>query len=225
MQAALERIWWRLVRLGFRLLYNELAFTYDIVSKVVSLGAWRCWQRSVLDHLGASNDVTVLELAHGTGDLQLDLHSAGYRSIGYDLSPHMGRIAHNKLIQHQVPANLVRGYAQQLPFPNDVFSNVVCTFPTAFIVNPQTLMEVYRVLQPDGRIVVVPSGILTGQGAMKSFLEWLYEITGQREGDMSVFAAAFIEAGFEVEIIEKTCSHSVAIVVVAHKRKIRLDSA
>jgi hypothetical protein len=44
-------LWWRLVRFGFRLLYNEFAFSYDLVSKVVSLGAWRCWQQSALKHL------------------------------------------------------------------------------------------------------------------------------------------------------------------------------
>jgi hypothetical protein len=47
----MKRLWWGLVRFGFRLLYNEFAFTYDTVSKVVSLGAWRCWQRAALKYL------------------------------------------------------------------------------------------------------------------------------------------------------------------------------
>ena len=37
-QNSLEKTWWSLIRFGFRLLYNEMAFTYDTVSWVVSLG-------------------------------------------------------------------------------------------------------------------------------------------------------------------------------------------
>ncbi|MCZ7544410.1 MAG: hypothetical protein M5R40_13175 [Anaerolineae bacterium] len=48
----LERLWWALVRFGFRLLYNELAFTYDLVSRVVSLGQWRAWQRAAFSLSG-----------------------------------------------------------------------------------------------------------------------------------------------------------------------------
>jgi hypothetical protein len=47
----LTGLWWRLVRFGFRLLYNEMAFTYDAVSAVVSLGEWRSWQRAALNFL------------------------------------------------------------------------------------------------------------------------------------------------------------------------------
>ncbi|MEP7294461.1 MAG: class I SAM-dependent methyltransferase [Chloroflexota bacterium] len=89
----IARLWWRLIRLGFHLLYNPLAFTYDWVSWVVSLGAWRCWTGTSLRHLNAEAGATILELAHGTGNLQLDLNAAGYRAIGYDLSAAMGRIA------------------------------------------------------------------------------------------------------------------------------------
>lgn len=92
----LQKFWWRFVRFGFRLLYNELAFTYDIVSWFVSLGEWRAWQRSALRHLPPTG--RILELAHGTGNLQLDLHAAGYyQTIGYDLSPYMGQITRYKL--------------------------------------------------------------------------------------------------------------------------------
>src|SRR5574341_1705602 len=157
-------VWWRLIRFGFRLLYNEFAFTYDTVSYLVSLGAWRCWQQSGLKHLDLAAGEHVLELAFGTGNLQLDLHAAGYQVVGCDLSPYMGRIARHKLLQHHLPARLVRGNAYRLPFPAQTFAAVVSTFPTDFIVQPETLAEVSRVLRPDGRFVIVPNGIFTGGG-------------------------------------------------------------
>ena len=71
----MSQAWWALVRFGFRLLYNELAFTYDTVSWVVSLGAWRCWVDAALAHLDGQSPV--LELAHGPGNLHIDLALAG----------------------------------------------------------------------------------------------------------------------------------------------------
>ncbi|NWG16570.1 MAG: methyltransferase domain-containing protein, partial [Chloroflexi bacterium] len=151
----MAELWRRLVGLGFRLLYNELAFTYDWVSVVVSLGAWRCWQRAALPHLGAPPGARVLELAHGTGNLQLDLYALGYMPVGYDLSPYMGRIARRKLSRRGLSPRLARGRAQQLPFAAASFAAVVCTFPTDFIFQPETLRETHRILREDGHLIIV----------------------------------------------------------------------
>jgi ubiquinone/menaquinone biosynthesis C-methylase UbiE len=211
-------LWWRLVRFGFRLLYNEMAFTYDLVSSVVSLGAWHCWQQTVLKHLPPSG-ARVLELAHGTGDLQCDLHQAGYRTIGYDLSPYMGRIARRKLRRWDIPAKLVRGKAQTLPFAAASFAAVVSTFPTDFIVAAETLHEVHRVLQADGRLVIVPAAAFEGASAATATLEWLYRVTGQRGASTedAGIAPYFAQFGFEVELVLEPCPRSVAQVIIARK--------
>src|SRR5215475_13402797 len=117
--------YWRLVKFGFRLLYNEMAFTYDLVSWGVSMGEWRSWQRAALHHLNVKPGDCVLEIAHGTGNLQIDLRHAGLDSIGYDLSPFMGKIARAKLLQHKITPKLVRGHAQALPFADQWFPAVV----------------------------------------------------------------------------------------------------
>lgn len=218
---SLGRTWWRLVRFGFRLLYNEMAFTYDLVSSLVSLGSWRCWQRTVLGHLAIPKDGVILELAHGTGNLQIDLQAAGYpHCIGYDLSPYMGRIARRKLLRLHIPARLIRGRAQRLPFPKAQFDAVISTFPTDFIVAPETLREVHRVLKPEGQFIIVPNGVLSGGGAVEAGLEWLYRITGQRgETDRSIndFLRPY---GFIADTFTERCPRSVAQVIVARKREI-----
>jgi ubiquinone/menaquinone biosynthesis C-methylase UbiE len=209
--------WWRLIKFGFRLLYNEMAFTYDTVSEVVSLGEWRCWQRASLKHLKVDPGARVLELAHGTGNLQIDLLTMGYHTIGYDLSPYMGRIAQRKLTAQNLPARLTRGMAQQLPFAHASFSAVISTFPTNFILMPETLREVYRVLTPDGLFIIVPNGVLSSGGAVEAGLEALYRITGQRENGAFDVSRFFAQYGFEARIVQEACRRSAATVVVAQK--------
>ncbi len=212
-------LWWRLLRFGFRLLYNELAFTYDLVSLIVSLGAWRCWIGVSLRHLDISTGDHVLELAHGTGNLQLDLNAAGYRAVGCDLSSAMGQIARSKLARRDLPIRLAQGRAQRLPFAAEIFAAVVSTFPTDFIIARETLAEVNRVLKPDGVFIIVPNAQITGGGWIGRIIEWIYKVTGQRltSPDQSLLAGLF--APFELEIFTESCPRSRVTVIVAHKTK------
>jgi ubiquinone/menaquinone biosynthesis C-methylase UbiE len=210
-------VWLRLVRFGFRLLYHELAFTYDAVSRFVSLGAWRSWQRSALSHLPAPSAGLVLELAHGTGDLQLDLHERGYRSIGCDFSPQMGRIAWRKLARHLQP-RLLRCQAQHLPFPDHAFSAIVVTFPTDFIIHPQTLSEAFRVLSSEGLLVVVLNGDLKANDPLSHLIEWLYRITGQRQARVPDWPTLLATFGFEAQLINHDLGRTQSQVLVAHKK-------
>lgn len=225
-----QNAWTRLVTFGFRLLYNEMAFTYDGVSRLVSMGAWRCWGRAALPYL--RRDGTVLELAHGTGNLQLDLAAEGVQTIGYDLSPAMGQIARRKLQRAKLPVRLTRGDAAALPFADAQFSNILCTFPTPFIAQPSVVRECWRVLQPGGNLVVVPTATFTGRGMTRRVLEWLYRITGQHTAQMNDDAvettrAALLQGAgrwfgvepFELEVHAVPCPRSVAFVIVATKRE------
>lgn len=219
-----EGAWWRLVRWGFHLLYNQFAFTYDVVSRIVSLGAWRCWQRAALKHIGPPGEGHILEIAHGTGDLQIDLGRAGYRAIGYDLSPHMGRIASRKLRQQGLTPLLSRGRAQALPFPARCFPVALTTFPSEFIVDPRTLDEIRRVLDDNGLLLIVPGAVFTGRGLPQRVLDWLYRITGQRENGPEADARLrqaldqIERHGFDVNVHWEDCPGSRAMVIYARKR-------
>lgn len=206
-----------LLRFGFRLLYNELAFTYDAVSWVVSLGEWRSWQRAAIPHLNAPVGSTILEIAHGTANLHLDLRNMGYRMLGLDLSPYMGAIARRKLLHHGLTPQLVRGKAQALPFPDASFDAVVSTFPTEFIVDPATIREVYRVLKPGSRLVFVPNGALTGRGVIEQGIEVAYKATGQRGAWPEHIMDRFTAQGFKLTTLIEPCYRSVAQVVIAEK--------
>ena len=193
-------LWWRLVRFGFSLLYHQLAWTYDAVAWLVSFGKWRAWGRTALPHLIGER---VLELGHGPGHLLATLVSQGFKPMGLDLSPHMSRLARKRLRRLGLAGlPLVRAPAQELPFAANAFDSVVATFPTPFIVQPDTLAEIARVLRPAGRLVIVAGARLTGRDPLSRFVEWLYRLTGQREipaGD--TWLEPFAQAGFSVRVV------------------------
>lgn len=222
----LWRNWWfALVRFGFRLLYNEMAWTYGLVSWGVSLGQWRQWQLAALPFARGRR---VLELGHGPGHMLLALQNRRFDVVGLDLSPHMGRQA-QKRTQRTVP--LVRGRAPELPFGTAVFDTILATFPTDYILDPLTLAAAHRVLKGDGRLVIVPEGHLNGQGHIVRFIEWLFQITGQREGvftedDGHIWPAdalwepirqRFAAAGFSLTIERIQLPRSGVTVLVAEK--------
>lgn len=218
--------WAKLVRFGFRLLYNEMAWTYGLVSWSVSLGEWQHWQQAALQFVAGK---TVLEIGHGPGHMLLALQNMGVEVIGLDLSAHMGRQA-QKRTQRTVP--LTRGLVQELPFATAVFDTVLSTFPTDYIIDPDTLASVHRILKVDGRFLIVPEGHLNGQGYLYKFIDWLFEITGQRAGTFVVddgrywpgdalwqpITQRFNEAGFDLTIERMQLTRSGVTVIVATKR-------
>jgi ubiquinone/menaquinone biosynthesis C-methylase UbiE len=130
-------------------LYTELAWAYDLVSWVVSLGRWTTWRRVALRYLAGEH---ILEVGCGTGHLLHDLAGRGPQAVGCDLSAAMLRQARRRVGSTGL---LCRVRAQALPFPAACFDAVVCVFPAPYINDPRTWNEFARVLVPAGRVVVV----------------------------------------------------------------------
>ncbi|GAB4281341.1 MAG: hypothetical protein Kow0080_34840 [Candidatus Promineifilaceae bacterium] len=211
------------IRLIFRLLYYELAWSYDVVSWLVSFGQWRAWLYCALPFVTGNR---VLELGHGPGHLLLALSQLGKTAVGLDLSPVMGRQARHKLQKQNAAARLVRGKGELLPFANDSFDTVVATFPTNYIFLPETLSAVRRVLRQNGRFVIIPSTQFTGNGAAVRLLEWLYHITGQRQLETAAsdpqaiwqpVMNRFTQAGFAPSCHQKELKGSIVTILVAEK--------
>ena len=204
-----------LLRLGFRWLYDELAWSYDLVSWGVSIGQWRSWQRAALSYLKGRR---VLEVAHGTGNLLLDLTALGFEPVGLDLSRAMGSFARRKFRARGLALPLVRARVQTLPFAASAFPSLLATFPTEFIVDPAVIAEFHRVLQPGGVIVFVPVAQITGPALADRFAEWLFRVTGQSAPDFfAPFTARYTAAGFTARVERVRLPRSVVTVVIAEK--------
>ena len=210
-----RRLWLRLLGTAFWLLYHPLAWSYDWVSRLVSMGQWRTWQRVALTEVRGER---ALELAFGTGDLLLDLQAmGGLRPVGLDQSPQMARIARRKLQRRGVWVPLVRGRGQQLPFADASIDTIVSTFPAPFILAQQTLGEIARVLKRDGRAVVVAMATLSSRSPWGRLLEWLYRITGQR-GPLPDLSAKLEAAGLSYRMEWRAVRDSRVLLVLLEKR-------
>ncbi len=231
-----------LLRLFFRLLYHQFAFTYDLVAATVSFNRWKDWVMSVIPFIEGRQ---ILEIGHGPGHLQRVLLSRGLVAVGIDESAQMGRLAKLNLTREAFPrpravsplpkalfsqvaytlANLTRGVAQQLPFSNEAFDTVVATFPAEYIFDPQTLTEAHRVLVPGGRFVILPGAVIIGRGGLDRLLAWLFRITGETPPNLSEILherpkEPFAKAGFQLEIHEVNVKSSLVFIMLATKIQI-----
>jgi ubiquinone/menaquinone biosynthesis C-methylase UbiE len=212
----MHRLWWGFLRLFFRLLYAEFAWTYDLVAWVVSLGQWRAWGRAAIPYLQGER---ILELAHGPGHLLMTMMDQGLSTVGLDLSPYMGRLAKRCLQRAGLAVPLVRAHAHALPFREGCFDSVVAAFPTEFILAPATWREAARVLRNSGqRLVIVASAHLGGRDPLSCFIRWLYRATGQDKLLPSGFATVMEKTGFTPHFVQERVDRSVVTLIVAEKR-------
>lgn len=185
----------------FRHLYTTLAWSYDAVASITSIGQWSIWQSTAIRKYSGP----VLELGHGPGHVLLSLERCGNLVFGLDISSQMTAIARRQREREGARFGLVQGRGQQLPFEDGYFAAVVATFPTEFILAPETLCEVSRVLQAGGELVVIGLVRITGRGLLDRFASWLYRFTGQSGEPDPTWSLPLQEAGFEprLEMIEQ----------------------
>lgn len=182
-------------RFLFGLLYTSAAWSYDIVAWLSSGGEWRTWMQTV--HINFPEG-SLLELGHGPGHIQVDLYEGERIAFGLDPSRQMSRMASRKLRAIGGPINLCRGRAQRLPFKSSNFGTLISTFPSDYIFDPDTLNEAYRVLAPEGILIVIAYVKITGASMIDILLRWAFRITGQsNEGGQNRILEKFENAGFD----------------------------
>lgn len=96
-----------------------------------------------------------LEVAIGTG-LNLTQYPEDVELTGLDLSPEMLDIARERAVQLGRAIDLQEGDAHNLPFDDESFDTVVCTYSLCNIPDPQQAVdEMKRVLKPGGKLILV----------------------------------------------------------------------
>ncbi len=210
-----------LIKVGFYLLYHQLAWTYELIAWSVSFGQWADWRRLALQFMQPG---PTLELAYGTGVFFVDMLEAGHQPVGIDLSPYMARLAGKRLRHGNFDVRLSRAKAQTLPFPSNYFANVVATFPTDYMLVSDTLAEIHRVLKSEaegavGRLIIVAEGELHGPWPICPFIDWLYKITNQRSIPPAKPLNLLAAHNFEARWAMAEHQGARARLLIAHKRE------
>ncbi|HEX2980820.1 MAG TPA: class I SAM-dependent methyltransferase [Anaerolineaceae bacterium] len=192
------RLMLRLLRFFFYHFYRSLSWSYDLVAWIVSGGRWTSW---VLASLRFIQGPRVLEIGHGPGHLQLALRQEGFDAFGIDLSRQMGRRAYRNLTRSSEsplpqPPCLARASSFAIPFSASHFDTAVSTFPSEYIIDKRTLSEVFRVLKPEGKFIVILTGWITDPRPLHRILTWLFRITGESAELDPKLEIPFREVGF-----------------------------
>jgi len=201
-------------------LYHSAAWAYDGVAMLVSLGHWFSWIDSVLPHVVGPR---VLEIGFGTGHLLRSLAEAGeLHAFGVDESRQMAALARQRSRQAGIGLSaLARGLAQRLPFPAERFDSVISTFPSEYAWAPEALREIYRVLKPGGKLVILPAAWLATSRGLGRLAAGIFKaIPGHPAHDPADWierelGQVLSQQGFEVTNHRTKSGSSLMLIVVA----------
>lgn len=163
-----------------RAFYRQYAPRYDQQTAWydrVLLGDGRAWAC-------AQSRGAVLEVAIGTGR-NLPYYPRDRRLTGIDLIPAMLTLARDRARDLGVAAALLVADAQALPFTAASFDSVVCTLGLNAIPDDRAAVaEMYRVLRPGGRLVLVghvASPYRPVRAAQRWVERWLLPLAGDHQ--------------------------------------------
>jgi ubiquinone/menaquinone biosynthesis C-methylase UbiE len=218
-------IFYGILRPVYHLLYHTFAWTYDGAAWIVSLGKWNQWIQICLPLVKGPR---ILELGFGPGHLQENLLERGEKPFGIDESRQMARQAYRRItgvhLRKKTQSNdyanfsgLIRGVAQHLPFPVSSFSSIVATFPAPYIFYPDTLQEVYRVLIPGGKLIILYTAWFTEEIWYGRWILRVFPFARVHPESYPRIEQFFQNVPFHLEIHTLPGKNSSALVITASK--------
>ena len=139
-------------------LFENIARVYDPLNTFFSLGFHKNWKTKLVSEFNGTQ--LLLDLATGTSDVSIKFieHNRDSRAVGLDPSINMLLQSKNKLKNKKLSDKilLLRGIAEDLPFPDNIFDAVTISFGIRNTIEPQkSLNQMYRVLNQNGSIGIL----------------------------------------------------------------------
>ena len=123
--------------------FSNIYKFYDLINTVLTLGFDKSWRGKAVNNLTGTS---VLDLGSGTGAAFEQLLNYETTAIDPD----------KKMLELNTFENKVLGSAENLPFGDNSFDNVFCSFVWRNVSDTnKALDEIYRVLRPGGKFVLL----------------------------------------------------------------------
>ncbi|MEY4592654.1 MAG: hypothetical protein RIR18_1549 [Pseudomonadota bacterium] len=139
--------------------FDSVANRYDVMNDVMSAGLHRVWKAFAITQSGVREGSRVLDIAGGTGDLSLALAKRVGRSGQVwltDINNAMLSRGRDRLADKGYLVPTAQCDAEKLPFPDNWFDCVTVAFGLRNMTHKDgALAEMYRVLKPGGRVLVL----------------------------------------------------------------------
>ena len=141
-------------------MFDRIAHSYDLLNHCLSLGIDKRWRRAAINSLRPYAPKKMLDVATGTGDFALlAARTLGPESLlGVDISEEMLEVGRKKILQAGL-ADVVsfrREDCMALSLPDGEYDALTVAYGIRnFQDLDRGLSEMYRVLRPGGRLVII----------------------------------------------------------------------
>ena len=140
-------------------MFDNISENYDGLNRVISLGIDVSWRKKVVKLVSEVNPKKILDIATGTGDLALMMAELNPdKIVGLDISPGMLEVGKQKVNKANLSdkIEMVVGDSENIPFEDNTFDAITVSFGVRNFENlDKGLTEIYRVLRPGGKFVVL----------------------------------------------------------------------
>ena len=140
-------------------MFNNIASRYDLMNTILSFGIYNIWKRKLVRELNQENPKLILDVATGTADIAIALLKLNPdKIIGADISKEMIVYGEKKIEQLnlQQKIELQIADAEQLPFADNKFDAVTVAYGVRNFAHLEIgLKEMFRVLKPNGKVVIL----------------------------------------------------------------------
>jgi len=140
-------------------MFDGIAPKYDLLNHLLSANLDKVWRKNAIRQIDDSENIRILDIATGTGDLALE--AAKLKSgeiVGVDISERMLDIARKKVLERNTTCQIIFkiASAENLPFDAESFDYVMVAFGVRNFENlDKGLLEILRVLKPNGKVVIL----------------------------------------------------------------------
>ncbi len=141
-------------------MFDSIAKRYDFLNHFLSLGVDKWWRKKMIDELDSLKPGRILDVATGTADVAIATvkRFPVQKIIGVDVSPQMLAFGRKKIQAEgmEQTIELQDGESENLQFENNIFDAVTVAYGVRnFERLDKGLSEMYRVLKPSGKLVVL----------------------------------------------------------------------